>query len=471
LLALAIFLQLPRSDGGLDLHYDVDLTAATAGSLRVTATIAGDLPSALEVGFPPGVLGQPGDGVQLVGVTAHRTASRGDRRRPLVLERAAAGWRIAGLRGGPIELDYSLALDAVSGRQTDIRSHISARTPSGLRIAGYELFLQPQSQRIDSVTVVFHNPRRLPLVAPWAPAAAGTAEGAITAVAAGARTYAPRGRRDLNNALIATGVALRIETVARGDAVLQLATEHDWLFTDDVWVRLVTRIAAAEIAFFADAPQPLITCLLAPNPVAGPERFDAYGAHTGSSLLVWLGPRTTYADLHDSAASVVAHEMFHGWLGEAIEQRDPDTLWFTEGATSLYAVRQLVAASIWTPEAARGRLSARLERDYWRNPQRDLTSIADAAAQPAADPATVRLAYAGGIAACLALERRLAGEGAPTDPLDGLLRFLYTQRADGPLTRERLVAAILAVTGCDATAWLEAHVYGRETLPTVEPVL
>jgi predicted metalloprotease with PDZ domain len=259
--------------------------------------------------------------------------------------------------------------------------------------------------------------------------------------------------------------------VELAEARLRIATEQDWIFTDADLTSLLRRVAGTEIDFFGEAPQSLITCLVVPNGVYGPGRFDIYGAHTGGSLILWLDPGISYAELTERAASVVAHEMFHGWLGEAIRQREPETLWFTEGATSLYAARMLVAAGIWSEDHARATLNARLRRDFHENPRLGDVAIADAAAMVMADPETVRLGYAGGIAACLALEQWLAAGGGTARPLDTLLRHLYRHRDDGHLTRQRLESAILAVTGLDAASWLARHIYDRVPLPDLSPVI
>jgi predicted metalloprotease with PDZ domain len=212
--------------------------------------------------------------------------------------------------------------------------------------------------------------------------------------------------------------------------------------------------------------------LLAANEVSTPERFDTYGVHTGSSVLVMIDARTTWGELEDQAASVIAHEMFHGWLGEAIPQEDPATLWFTEGATTWYAARMLTAAGVWSPDHARRILRARLERDYGRSTLLGARPVAEAAANVMSDDAEeIRFAYAGGLAVCAALDAWLARHGGLERPLDGVLRHLYDRRDGRPLSREAIEAAVHEITGVDCGPWLDKHVYGKTALPLPEDLI
>ncbi len=178
-----------------------------------------------------------------------------------------------------------------------------------------------------------------------------------------------------------------------------------------------------------------------------------------------VDPDVTWGELEDRAASVISHEMFHGWLGEAIPQSDPATLWFTEGATTWFAARMLTAAGVWTPDHTRAVLEARLDRDYRANPLLGTVSVADAAAEVMAGADQVRFAYAGGMAACAALDQWLGERSGLDHPLDQVLRRLYDTRDGHDLSRASLQEAVHAVTGVDCAAWLDDHVYGKTALP------
>ena len=321
----------------------------------------------------------------------------------------------------------------------------------GVRAAGFEIFLEPLGVPVDGLTVVVHNPLTLPLLVPWpalvrgegprraAPAMPVSARPGIPPRPRGRNRRTPARRRptaapvpanllfhprdlaDLNNALLVCG-DIRTLTAQAGDCVIQLATDRDWLFADSAAMDLVRRIARTEMGFFGSAPTDQITVLLSANGITGDERFDVYGVHTGSSVLVMLDADTTWGMLEEQAASVIAHEMFHGWLGEAMRQTDPSMLWFTEGATTWYAARMLTAAGIWRPDHARGVLGARLDRDYANNPLLGRLSVATAAAEVMASNEQVRYGYAGGVTACMALDEMLAQASGRTRPLDEVLR-------------------------------------------------
>ncbi len=234
---------------------------------------------------------------------------------------------------------------------------------------------------------------------------------------------------------------------------------------------MIRRIARTEMGFFGSAPTNQITVILSPNRVGGEGRFDLYGIHTGSSVLVMMDPATTWGDLEDQSASVIAHEMFHGWLGEAIPQRDPDMLWFTEGATTWYAARMLTAAGVWSPDHARAVLQTRLDRDYTKNRLKNRITVAEASAEVMAGPEQVRFAYAASVSACMNLDKWLTERTGQQRPLDLVLRHLYEVRDGSPLTRLGLEAAVLEATGVECTEWLEKHVYSKTILPMVERLI
>ncbi len=465
ILAAAAWYAVPRPPQPVTLTYEIDLAQAARGELTVCMVVDGDLPESLELAFPPGVFGDRRNGVTPSVASAHALLKNGTIGDSLPVSVTADGWRLPLLPGERIGFTYRIDLASVGQLEQDIRKHISAPVVGGLRAAGFEIFLQPRGVAVANISVSFRNGGGIPLVVPWN-AGPITDDGPVPANL----LYHPRDQRDLNNSLIACG-DLRITTAEAGDSLIRFATADRWLFADRDVLQLLQRIARAEIAFFGSAPEPLITCLLAANPVGGAERFDTYGVHTGSSILLLLDAQTTYADLNESAASVLAHEMFHAWLGEAIRQVDPVTLWFTEGATTLYAARMLVAANVWSPPYGRQMLEARLARDYYGSARLSQISVATAAAQVMADPETVRFGYAGGVAVCAALEHSLIAQGSCSDPLGELLRYLYNQGSDAPLTRAGIVAAVLAVTGIECDTWLDHYVYGTEPLPSIEPMI
>lgn len=495
----------PREASTVKLTYELDLAEAATGRLVITLVCDGELPGHLDLALPPGVFGDPRGGVHARDPVAHELGKDGRQLRPLRVEISPDGWRLETRGSRRAGVVYSLDLQSTSGNEQDVRRHISTPVSGGVRAAGFEIFLEPLGIPVTDVTVLVHNPTRMPLLVPWpalvrdggprAPAAAvadpgqaslgfgqgfrpaaglpvpvaGEAPAALAPVPANL-VFRPRDLADLNNALLVCG-DIRTQTAQAGECVVQLATDRQWLFTDEAALDLVRRIARTEMAFFGSAPGDQITVLLSANDIIGDERFDVYGVHTGSSVLVMLDRETTWGMLEEQAASVIAHEMFHGWLGEAVRQTEPSMLWFTEGATTWYAARMLTAAGIWRPDHARGVLGARLDRDYVNNGLLGRLSIADAAAEVMAAAEQVRYGYAGGVTACVALDEMLARASGRARPLDEVVRRLYRDYRGQSLTRARLEAAVEAVTGVRCGPWLDTYVYGRTTLPPLGSLL
>jgi len=490
----------------LQLTYEVDLKEAPNGVLTVTLLAEGKLPPELCLEFPPGVFGDASSGVHLLRPSAHALKENGLMGRPLTVDRTPAGWRV-GTRGlKRMGFIYRVDLTRTHSMETDIRKYISTPVNGGVRFAGFEVFLEPVNNDVNDITVTVHNPRELPVLVPWpalvkhnqpgsddrgplADAHLGYGQGFNPGAASRSRStgfpngrnsgrsnaaapvptnllFHPRNLADLNNALLVCGDIRTLNSQAK-DCVIQFATDRDWLFPNDDALDLVRRIARTEMGFFGSSPTEQITVLLSANEVRAAEGFDVYGVHTGSSILVMLHPETTWGLLEEQAASVIAHEMFHGWLGEAITQVDPETMWFTEGATTWYSARMLNAAGIWSPHHARQVLTDRLNRDYVGSPRRGKTSIAAAAADVMGDPETVRFSYAGGIAACMALDQWLAAQSGLARPLDEVLRHLYKISDGEDFSRQGLEDAVFAVTGVDCHLWLENFVYGTSSLPPV----
>ena len=495
----------------VNLTYDIDLSEAANGTLIITMITEGELPAELELAFPAGVFGDNGNGVQAHNPSGRVLGADGSVGRPLAIEETADGWRLSTQQVNRAGFIYRVDLARIGGAEEDIRRYISTPVSGGLRAAGFEIFLEPVGLDVREITVSMHNPAGMAVLVPWpalvkgrdlaaeqrrhqppaetpvGEASLGFSEGFRPADGLSVPTatsdpldatgavqsnllYHPRDMADLNNSLIICGNIRTLEGRAR-DTVIQFATDRDWLFGDEDALDLIRRIARTEMGFFGSAPTDQITVLLSANEVTAQEGFDIYGVHTGSSVLVMMDPTTTWGILEEQVASVIAHEMFHGWLGEAIPQTDPDMLWFTEGATSWYAARMLVSAGIWSPEHARTILAARLDRDYARNPLFGRMSVAEAASEVMASADQVRFGYGGGTNACMVLDQMLAAASGAHRPLDEVLRTLYAKRSRGNLTRELLEQTILEVTGVDCRAWLTTHVYGRTSLPPSEQLI
>lgn len=489
----------PQVAEPVKLTYEIDLTAAATGQLVITMICDGDLPPHVDLVLPPGNFTDAAGGVHARDPQAHELGPDGREVRSLTVQTNDDGWRLETAGSQRTGFIYTVDLSATPGSEQDVRRHISTPVAGGVRVAGFEIFLEPLGVPVKDLTVLVHNPVGMPLLVPWpalvrnegprraaSDASLGFGQGYRpaddTALATALETpvaaapvpanlmFHPRDLADLNNALLICG-DIRTLTAQAGDCVIQLATDRHWLFTDEAAMDLVRRIARTEMGFFGSAPTDQITVLLSANDITGSERFDVYGVHTGSSVLVMLDAETTWGKLEEQAASVIAHEMFHGWLGEAVRQTDPTMLWFTEGATTWYAARMLTAAGIWRPDHARGVLGARLDRDYAGNALLGRLPVATAAAEVMGSNELVRYGYAGGVTACMALDEMLAEASGRTRPLDEIMRRLYAESLGQPLTRVKLEETVAAVTGVRCGAWLDTYVYGKTTLPPVKSML
>lgn len=497
LAAVVAWAVYPRGRDPLALTYEVDLAGAPQGRLTITLILAGRLPQDLDLDVVGADPDNPSPAARIHSALAASLATDGTPLAPLQLTGADGRWRLRTdgcERAGVI---YQVDLDAASAAEDDVRRHLSSPVAGGVRAAGFEVFLQPRYHRVGGITVAVHNPGRLPCVIPW-PALVTVAGGepqpaperliqpANLAFAMGYRPqppaagpdaapiaarrdaypvpanllYHPRDLTDLNNSLLICGNIVTATDQAR-DCVIQFATDRQWLFPVQRAVDLVRGVARTQIGFFGSAPTSQITVLLTANPIAAPGSFDAYGAHTGSSVLVMTDPAVTWEQFQENVAGVIAHEMFHGWVGEAIPQSDPSTLWFTEGTATWFAARMLTAGGIWSPAHAREVLQGKLQRDYLDSPLRGRLTPAKASAEVMADPQVVRYAYASALACCLALDEWLTARTQAARPLDEVLRRLYEKRDGTPLDRYLLQEAVLEVTGVDCEAWLQDHVYGK----------
>ena len=501
ILGFAAYLLIPSSPTPIQLTYELDLENAPQGSLIITLIAEGELPRNLNLEFPPGVFGDVMNGVNPHSATANILNPDGSQGNPLAVQRTPDGWNVATRGARRAGFIYQVDLNHVQGFDGDVRRHISTPVEGGLRVAGFEVFLQPVGLEVDDITVILHNPEDIKVLVPW-PAlvqssnraqlsqerkptqqasvsqgqgylpAEGVAppknqdpgQAPITRPVPSNLLYHPQNLEDLNNALLICGDIQVVSAQVR-ETVIQLATDHQWNFPLGGALDMVRRIARTEMAFFGTAPTSQITVILSANNITGKDGFDIYGVHTGSSVLVMMDPNTTWEELEDQCASVIAHEMFHGWLGEAIPQKDPEMLWFTEGATTWYAARMLTAAGVWTPDHSRAVLQARLERDYKLSPLKSQLSVAEAATKVMAGGDQVRFAYAAGVNACISLDQWLAELTGKSRPLDQVLRHLYENRDGTPLTRLTFQAAVQQATGIDCSVWLDDHVYKKTTLP------
>ncbi len=456
LIALAAVWGRQRVRAPTELAYAVELEGAARGQVDVTLQARGPLPRRLRLEQPGGLFHDPRGGATVTPLAAWNLSGDGRRGAPLVLRPEGRAWTLidAGPHGAVVQ--YRLTLPHGGAADADIRAHLSRCSGTGARVAGFHVFLLPEALPVGAISVRFVGAPgggAARLAVPWP--GAGSPDGIV---------YAPRDVRDLTDALVAWD-DLRLHEQDIGGCTVRLGVRGTWAFADRELARLLLRLGEAEIAFFGSPPHRSMLILVDSNPLRGGTGFEYYGLHVGHSVLLLLDPALGWNDLADKVASVAAHEMFHGWLGEEICPQSSDLNWFIEGATSWYTARLLVDSGVWTARRAEEVVMGRIAQHYAHSPLRGRVSIAEAARGMLRDGETTRFAYAGGTLAAERLDAWLAERSGRTHPLDAVLRDLFARRGEGPLTRERLERALRRAQGADAHAWLDRHVYGIEPLP------
>jgi predicted metalloprotease with PDZ domain len=172
---------------------------------------------------------------------------------------------------------------------------------------------------------------------------------------------------DLRNAVyIAGSLALERRDV-EGRPVHVALAGRDWSFTAAQLADLVGTIVAQERRFFADFDIPyfLVTAIPIGQPAEGSRSMGGTGLKHSFSLAMLA--TTGLEGGHDfGMRGLLAHEMFHTWIGGAIAPEDPEQLvyWFTEGFTDFYTRRMLLRGGLATPEEWASVVDARLAELY-----------------------------------------------------------------------------------------------------------
>jgi predicted metalloprotease with PDZ domain len=216
---------------------------------------------------------------------------------------------------------------------------------------------------------------------------------------------------------------------------VQFATRELWLFGDQAFVSMCTRIITEEREFFDDYAFPffLVTLLPtddSPGNVAGEARAQ------GFSLFV----SSRQADLN-GLAPLFAHEMFHVWnpgrmggLG-----RDERLYWFSEGFTEYFASVLLQGIGMRT-EAEHVQWVNRVVADYTMSPARNLAAD-EMIVKRRSNGEAEHLPYMQGTILALNWTMLLKNTKGQPESLDDVMRALFRTRQDGPLTVERIASA------------------------------
>jgi len=190
------------------------------------------------------------------------------------------------------------------------------------------------------------------------------------------------------------------------------------------------------------------------NPVRGGRGFEYYGVHFGGTVLLLLDPSMDRSRLYDVPMSIVAHEFFHNWNGEALRPVDESFMWFTEGATVFVSYRVLLRAGIINGAQYANMEKGILERCR-ENPLRGSVSLTGAGNGDLTDRDMVDLLYDGGFAVSRAIDGRIAALTGGGSGLVDVIRRMYEESPGGTaIGLDELNAAITAETGHDLSSFI-----------------
>lgn len=257
---------------------------------------------------------------------------------------------------------------------------------------------------------------------------------------------------------IAVSGSYRYVSATVSAARVTMAIAGNWSFSDRELFDLICSIVRREISLFDSSPHDSYFFVCDRNPVRNHDTFDNFGIHFARNMLLLFDPRLDRSDLFDTPMSIIAHEFFHNWNGDAIRPASDEFLWFTEGATVYYSYQILLDVNVIVPSQYEERRTA-IARRYHENPYRPDVALASAVNSNLSDQDMVNLLYDGGFLAAEALDRRLAEITGDGVHLIDVLRDLYHDESSrGGVDEIILCDAIRRVSGKDLSSFINAMV-------------
>ncbi len=239
---------------------------------------------------------------------------------------------------------------------------------------------------------------------------------------------------------------------------LVIASIGKWSFNIDDFDDAVKRIFSYEIYLFGNAPRDKYLVVCERNPVKGGKGFDYYGIHLGGAIFLFLSPRMDASMLFDVPMSIVSHELFHSWNGEAMKPRSSEFLWFIEGATVYYSYRVLLDTGIISPDQYHARRKNILE-NFYSNPYYEKIPVKGACNDNLGDKNAVRYLYDGGYLVCEAIDKFIRDVSSGKVSLIDVLRYVYEEKGEtGYIDREDLINTIEKLTGEDISRYISSLV-------------
>lgn len=253
----------------------------------------------------------------------------------------------------------------------------------------------------------------------------------------------------------------------RGRELWLAVQRADWSFSLADFADLTHRIVASERAFFADFQTRFYLVSLVPVGEA-----DARGQSMGgtgltrSFSLCMLAQTPLRGDLGQGmdVAALLAHEMFHEWVGQTVRAAQPEQLcyWFTEGFTEFYTRRLLLrGGQISREEYARA--ASRTLADLWTSSVRHAPNrrIEEAFWT---DAEVKRLPYLRGDVVAMLVDHAVRARSGGRRGLDDLMRewVRAARRTGQEVSTESLLAAIAQAAGAAVADHLRAVIVDGE---------
>ncbi len=343
---------------------------------------------------------------------------------------------------GELTVRYRLALSEFGSVEHQRHGLLPVRSET--YTFGYSWNVLPSLEGYDGAVPATRRlcrvaPEGVPIVTGWA----GRAEGSTAMVEL---------EREQGNALIAFGTP-RASALGDGVEVYQFGGTLD--AAEPVHELVASLVPSMAAACAHPAPEPLIVLIT-----------DTHGGGTGTDHGLRVG-FTRDGDEEQTRnpyfQNLVAHELFHQWLGSTLSMKDSSVVWFQEGFTDYFSLWHLASTGAidraWFVE----RLS---ELDHEARASSSLGRIAFADPDVSwrdGDGPNETMAYKGGAVLALAIDAELRAGGRAG--LHELLRDLIER---GPEYDREAIRAWLRDHGLEE---LDARAIGGTDVPTVRDSL
>jgi predicted metalloprotease with PDZ domain len=345
--------------------------------------------------------------------------------------------------GRDFTVEYDLVLTIENRYSPNVRAMLTSLEADRSRLLGSDVFIVPEMQVSNGIVIDFelHEDSTLESAYP----------------STGSRVVVPT-LDDLGSTIVVTG-DYRIFKRQAGNTGMVFAISGEWSFGDEELFDVIERIVVCEIALFGSSPHDRYLFVCDRNPARGGEKFDHYGVHIGGSVILLLDSRLDRSQLFDTPMSIIAHEFFHNWNGEALWPRGSDFLWFTEGATVYYSYKVLLDLDIITERQFECKRREIISR-YLENSYLESVPVGSAGNSDLSDKDMVNLLYDGGFLAAESIDEQLRSLTGGRFELIDVLRYMYD---NGTKMRgvddEMLLKAIYDVSGCDLTSFLRMLIH------------